>query len=66
MTAIPVWRAQRERGSRVLMQVIVTLTLKVGRPVGRLTTPMSFQLIPIRKPVPSALEQASLAAQRLA
>ena len=35
MTAIPVWRAQRERGSRVLMQVIVTLTLKVGRPVGR-------------------------------
>jgi len=35
MNAIPVWRAQRERGSRALMQLIATLTLKVGRPVGR-------------------------------
>jgi predicted LPLAT superfamily acyltransferase len=36
MTAIPLWRTQRERGSRVLMQLIATLTLRVGRSVGRL------------------------------
>ncbi|MEP7181067.1 MAG: lipid A biosynthesis acyltransferase [Betaproteobacteria bacterium] len=35
MTTIPLWRAQRERGSRLLMQVIVALTLWVGRPIGR-------------------------------
>ena len=35
MIAIPAWLGQRERGSRLLMAVVVTLTLKVGRPVGR-------------------------------
>ena len=38
----------------------------VGRPDGRLTTPMSRQNTPARIPVPSALAQASLAAKRLA
>ena len=38
----------------------------VGRPPGRLTTPMSRHQTPRRIPVPSALEQASLAANRLA
>ncbi len=38
----------------------------VGWPEGRLTTPMSRQNTPSRKPVPSALEQASFAAKRLA
>ena len=38
----------------------------VGLPDGRLTTPMSRQATPNLKPVPSALEQASLAAKRLA
>jgi hypothetical protein len=38
----------------------------VGWPLGRLTTPMSFQNTPRRMPVPSALAQASLAAKRLA
>jgi hypothetical protein len=37
-----------------------------GWPVGRFETPMSFQAMPMRRPVPSALEQASFAAQRLA
>ena len=35
MTAIPMWRAQRERGSRLLMRVIAMLALKAGRPVAR-------------------------------
>jgi predicted LPLAT superfamily acyltransferase len=35
MTAIPMWRAQRERGSRLLMRVLVAVALKAGRPVGR-------------------------------
>ena len=39
---------------------------QVGRPDGRLTTPMSRQNTPRRIPVPSALAQASLAANRLA
>ena len=38
----------------------------VGRPDGRLTTPMSRQNTPGASPVPSALAQASLAAKRLA
>ena len=38
----------------------------VGRPDGRLTTPMSRHHTPARNPVPSALAQASLAAKRLA
>ena len=38
----------------------------VGWPDGRFDTAMSFQEIPILSPVPSALEQASLAANRLA
>ena len=38
----------------------------VGLPDGRLTTPISRQNTPRLKPVPSALEQASLAAKRLA
>src|SRR5262245_60950790 len=38
----------------------------VGRPEGRLITPMSRQNTPLRKPVPRALAQASLAAKRLA
>src|SRR6185312_7773147 len=38
----------------------------VGRPEGRLITPMSRQNTPRRNPVPSALAQASLAAKRLA
>ena len=38
----------------------------VGRPDGRLTTPISRQNTPARMPVPSALAQASLAAKRLA
>jgi predicted LPLAT superfamily acyltransferase len=29
------WRAQRERGSRFLMRLIVTIGLRAGRPVGR-------------------------------
>ena len=33
---------------------------------GRLTTPISRQATPIEMPVPSALQQASLAAKRLA
>jgi hypothetical protein len=39
---------------------------KVGFPEGRLTTPRSRQKTPWLKPVPSALAQASLAANRLA
>jgi predicted LPLAT superfamily acyltransferase len=35
MTSIPIWRGQRERGSRFLMRLLVTLTLNVGRPIGR-------------------------------
>jgi predicted LPLAT superfamily acyltransferase len=31
----PLWLAQPERGSRVLMQLIMQLTLMLGRPVGR-------------------------------
>ena len=42
------------------------VSFMVGRPEARLTTPMSRQNTPLRKPVPSALEQASLAAKRLA
>ena len=42
------------------------VSFMVGRPPGRLTTPMSRQNTPRRKPVPSALAQASLAAKRLA
>jgi hypothetical protein len=38
----------------------------VGLPPRWLTTPMSRQKTPRRRPVPSALEQASLAAKRLA
>ena len=38
----------------------------VGLPDGRLTTPMSRQEMPSRRPVPSALAQASLAAKRFA
>ena len=38
----------------------------VGWPEGRLTTPMSFMNTPRLKPVPTALENASLAAKRLA
>ena len=38
----------------------------VGWPEGRFATPISRQATPIRRPVPSAFEQASLAAQRLA
>ena len=49
--------------SRSLAPPVSTM---VGLPEGSLTTPMSFQNTPLRKPVPSALEQASLAAKRLA
>jgi len=35
MTARPAWLAQRERGSRPLIWLIVELTLALGRPVGR-------------------------------
>ena len=42
------------------------LSFMVGRPPGRFTTPMSRHQTPRRIPVPSALEQASLAANRLA
>ena len=35
MTTIPMWRAQRERGSRLLMRFIAILALKTGRPVAR-------------------------------
>ena len=38
----------------------------VGWPEGRLTTPMSRQNTPRLSPVPRALAQASLAANRLA
>src|SRR5215813_6360123 len=38
----------------------------VGRPEGRLTTPMSRQNTPALSPVPSAFAHASLAAKRLA
>src|SRR5690349_14998358 len=37
-----------------------------GAPDGALTTPMSFMNTPCLKPVPTALEKASLAAKRLA
>lgn len=36
MTAIPLWRAQPERGSRMLMRFIAMLTLRSGRPIARL------------------------------
>ena len=39
---------------------------RVGSPEGRLTTPMSRMNTPRLKPVPTALEKASLAAKRLA
>ena len=42
------------------------VTCMTGWPVRRLLTDMSRQAMPMRSPVPSALEQASLAAQRLA
>ena len=42
------------------------VNLMVGWPEGRFTTPMSRQNTPRRMPVPRALEQASLAAKRLA
>src|SRR5262249_33609658 len=42
------------------------VSCNVGRPDGKFTTPMSRQKTPWRKPVPSALAQASLAAKRLA
>ena len=35
MTAIPLWRAQRERGSQLLMHAIVAIGLKVGPTTGR-------------------------------
>jgi predicted LPLAT superfamily acyltransferase len=35
MTAIPLWRTQRERGSRLLMRAFASLSLKLGRPLGR-------------------------------
>src|SRR6185312_15118138 len=38
----------------------------VGRPPARFTTPISRQKTPARRPVPSALEHASFAAKRLA
>jgi hypothetical protein len=38
----------------------------VGLPFGRFTTPMSRQNTPSEMPLPSAFEQASLAAKRLA
>ena len=49
--------------SRSAAQPVTCIT---GCPVRRLLTAMSFHAIPIRSPVPSALEQASFAAQRLA
>ena len=42
------------------------VSFSVGRPDGRLTTPMSRQNTPARSPVPSALAKASLAAKRFA
>ena len=42
------------------------VSCSVGRPPGRLTTPMSRHQTPPRSPVPSAFEHASLAAKRLA
>ena len=39
---------------------------RVGWPLRRLTTPRSRKNTPARKPVPSALDAASLAAKRLA
>ena len=42
------------------------VTFITGCPDGRLETAMSFHEMPMRRPVPSALEQASFAAQRLA
>jgi hypothetical protein len=38
----------------------------VGAPEGRFTTPMSFMYTPWKNPVPTAFENASLAAKRLA
>jgi predicted LPLAT superfamily acyltransferase len=35
MTAIPAWRMQSERGSRMLMRFIVAVGLRLGRPAGR-------------------------------
>lgn len=35
MTTIPLWRAQRERGSQLLMRAIVVMGLKVGPTIGR-------------------------------
>ena len=42
------------------------VSARVGRPQGRLTTPISVQSTPSLIPVPRALAQASLAAKRLA
>ncbi len=42
------------------------VSASVGAPDRAFTTPMSRQKTPARRPVPSALAQASLAAKRLA
>ena len=42
------------------------VTCMTGWPLRRFVTAMSFQAIPIRKPVPSAFEHASFAAHLLA
>ena len=42
------------------------VSASVGAPEGALTTPMSFMNTPRLKPVPTALENASFAAKRLA
>ena len=42
------------------------VSFMVGLPDGRFTTPMSRQKTPSLKPVPKALAQASLAANRFA
>ena len=55
MTAIPIWRGQRERGSRLLIWLAVTLTLKVGRPIGRaLLYPICAYFILFSRDAPAA------------
>ena len=63
---LPVW-AIIPAGVRASSRAFAPpVSAMVGRPPGRLTTPMSRHQTPWRIPVPSALEQASLAANRLA
>ena len=68
LTAHPGWA---DRLSVLPLDVTDTASVQqaaasVGAPLGALTTPISFMNTPRLKPVPTAFENASLAANRLA